>query len=71
VADSDAPSFPARIAACKTRAEAAQVYYEALDAMHSVGVLIDWPGMNKAALKKWKPSGVNWIKEQAWKKLKL
>lgn len=55
------------IQAGQTRAVVARIYAKGI--ADSVGGLnvVDWPTVNGAALKRWKPSGLNWIKKMAWR----
>lgn len=62
-------SYANRIETCETRAECAHVYFEALDAAQFGGVVVDFERLNLEILRRYKPSGLNWIKAQAWKRL--
>lgn len=60
-----ATDFPAQLRECKTRDEAARIYADAMLSMRRASV--DFPTINAAILSKWTPSGLNYIKVQAWK----
>lgn len=58
-----------------TRNSIADVYGQAIRSWHRLGSrpdpndFIDWPTVNGAILKRFKPSGLNYIKQRAWKGL--
>lgn len=60
--------YAAAIYRCHGRAEAADLYADGLVTYGPDG--LDWKQVNGAILNKWTPSGLKWIKQQAWKRAK-
>jgi hypothetical protein len=48
------------------RRDIAQTYALAIDAEREDGAKVDWHKVNRAIIDRWSPSGLEWIKKQAW-----
>ena len=57
--------YAAAIDRCHGRYEAADLYADGLQTYGPDGV--DWRQVNGAILRKWTPSGLEWIKRRAWR----
>lgn len=60
--------YAAAIDRCHGRDEAADLYADGLATYGPDGM--DWKQVNGAILRRWTPSGLDWIKKKAWKRAK-